>query len=116
MVDVTTALPSNGGGSIMGRTKGALKSMRSALGGGGEYLQDLGNRIGTALSNSLEESDLRTPSTPASSPLHPSSCELDQENDLASRRKLRPPRYNFFLFFFVLSSLNSLDFLFPRFP
>lgn len=41
----------------MGRTKGALRSMRTALGGGGEYLQDLSNRIGTALTTSLDESE-----------------------------------------------------------
>ncbi|XP_043271788.1 uncharacterized protein KIAA0513 isoform X2 [Venturia canescens] len=94
MVDVTSALPSNGSGSLMCRTRGALKSMKSALGGGGEYLQGLGNRIGSALSSSLEESDLGTSSTPASSPPHPSSsCELNQEDDLTSRRKLRLPRF-----------------------
>ena len=61
MVDVTAAptpaATDNAGGSFIGRTRGALRSMRSVLGGGGEYLQGLSNRIGTALSSSVEESD-----------------------------------------------------------
>lgn len=89
MVDVTTALPSTGGASLIGQT---LKSVRSVLGGSGEYLQGLGNRIGSALSSSLEESELTTtPSTPPSSPQAPSQT-AKQEEQLA-RRKLRLPRY-----------------------
>ena len=85
MVDVTTALPSANSGSLMGKTRGALRSMRSALGEGGEYLQGLGNRIGFALSNSLEESDLTTPSS--SSP--PQALVKDDE---IGRKKLRLPK------------------------
>ncbi|XP_076181739.1 uncharacterized protein KIAA0513-like isoform X2 [Ptiloglossa arizonensis] len=89
MVDVTTALPSTGGASLIGQT---LKSVRSVLGGSGEYLQGLGNRIGSALSSSLEESELTTtPSTPPSSPQAPSQT-AKQEEQLA-RRKLRLPRF-----------------------
>lgn len=92
MVDVTTALPSNGGASLIGRTRGALRSVRTALGGSGEYLQGLGNRIGSALSNSLEESELTTtPSTPSSSPQAPALQPIKTEEQLG-RRKLRLPR------------------------
>lgn len=84
MFDVTTALPADTG-SLMGRTRGAFRSMRSVLGEGGEYLQGLGNRIGSALSNSLEESDLATPSS--SSPHQP----LVKDEEL-SRKKLRLPK------------------------
>lgn len=91
MVDVTTAPPSNGGGSLMGRTRGALRSVRSALGGSGEYLQGLGNRIGSALSSSLEESELTTtPSSPASSPQAPPQTVKPEEQ--LARRKLRLPK------------------------
>ncbi|XP_012271439.1 uncharacterized protein KIAA0513 [Orussus abietinus] len=91
MVDVTTALPSTNGISLMGRTKGALKSMKSALGGGGEYLQGLGNRIGSALSSSLEESEITTtPSSPPSPP-HP-TIQASKEQEIG-RRKLRLPRF-----------------------
>lgn len=91
MVDVTTALPSNGGASLIGRTRGALRSVRSALGGSGEYLQGLGNRIGSALSSSLEESELTTtPSSLSSSPQAPSQpVKLEEQ---LGRRKLRLPR------------------------
>jgi len=91
MVDVTTALPSNGSGSLIGRTRGALKSMRSALGGSGEYLQGLGNRIGSALSSSLEESELTTTpsSTPSSSRAPPQVIKSEEQ---LGRRKLRLPR------------------------
>ncbi|XP_033226164.1 uncharacterized protein KIAA0513 isoform X2 [Belonocnema kinseyi] len=85
MVDVTTALPADTG-SLMGRTRGAFRSMRSVLGEGGEYLQGLGNRIGSALSNSLEESDLATPSS--SSPLQ----ALVKDEELG-RKKLRLPKF-----------------------
>ncbi|XP_024937463.1 uncharacterized protein KIAA0513 isoform X2 [Cephus cinctus] len=87
MVDVAAALPSTtGGGSLMGRTRGALKSMRSALGGGGEYLQGLGNRIGSALSSSLEESELTTtPSSPPSPP-HPIPQVVKQQEDIGRRK------------------------------
>ncbi|XP_015432647.1 PREDICTED: uncharacterized protein KIAA0513 isoform X1 [Dufourea novaeangliae] len=92
MVDVTTAPPSTGGASLIGRTRGALKSVRSALGGSGEYLQGLGSRIGSALSSSLEESELTTtPSTPPSSPQAPPQTE--KEEDHLARRKLRLPRF-----------------------
>lgn len=92
MVDVTTALPSNGGGSLIGRTRGALRSVRSALGGSGEYLQGLGNRIGSALSSSLEESELTTtPSSPPSSPQALPQAVKPEEQ--LGRRKLRLPRY-----------------------
>ena len=84
MVDVTTAIPTDTG-SLMGRTRGALRSMRSVLGEGGEYLQGLGNRIGSALSNSLEENDLTTPSS--SSP--PQALVKDEE---LGRKKLRLPK------------------------
>ncbi|KYN21679.1 hypothetical protein ALC57_05944 [Trachymyrmex cornetzi] len=93
MVDVTTALPSNGGASLIGRTRGALRSVRTALGGSGEYLQGLGNRIGSALSNSLEESELTTtPSTPSSSLQAPALQPIKSEEQLG-RRKLRLPRF-----------------------
>ncbi|XP_071578214.1 uncharacterized protein KIAA0513-like isoform X1 [Temnothorax nylanderi] len=92
MVDVTTALPSNGGVSLIGRTRGALRSVRSALGGSGEYLQGLGNRIGSALSSSLEESELTTtPSSPSLSPQAPPQV-IKLEEQLG-RRKLRLPRF-----------------------
>lgn len=92
MVDITTALPSTGGASLIGRTRGALRSVKSALGGSGEYLQGLGSRIGSALSNSLEESELTTtPSTPPSSPQAPS--QTAKPEDHLARRKFRPPRY-----------------------
>ncbi|XP_011868320.1 PREDICTED: uncharacterized protein KIAA0513 isoform X1 [Vollenhovia emeryi] len=92
MVDVTTALPSNGGASLIGRTRGALRSVRSALGGSGEYLQGLGNRIGSALSSSLEESELTTtPSSPSSSPQAPPQVIKPEEQ--LGRRKLRLPRF-----------------------
>ncbi|XP_051155488.1 uncharacterized protein KIAA0513 isoform X3 [Leptopilina boulardi] len=87
MVDVTTALPSTDAGSFMGRTKGALRSMRSVLGEGGEYLQGLGNKIGSALSNSLEESELNTTPSSSSSPQ-----ALAKEEELG-RRKLRLPKF-----------------------
>lgn len=87
MVDIPTALPSTETGSFMGRTKGALRSMRSVLGEGGEYLQGLGNRIGSALSNSLEESDVNT--TPSSSC---SPQALAKEEELG-RKKLRLPKF-----------------------
>ncbi|KAG5309991.1 MAL2 Maltase, partial [Acromyrmex insinuator] len=87
MVDVTTALPSNGRASLIGRTRGALRS------GSGEYLQGLGNRIGSALSSSLEESELTTtPSTPSSSPQAPALQPIKSEEQLG-RRKLRLPRF-----------------------
>ncbi|KAG5343522.1 MAL1 Maltase, partial [Acromyrmex charruanus] len=93
MVDVTTALPSNGRASLIGRTRGALRSVRTALGGSGEYLQGLGNRIGSALSSSLEESELTTtPSTPSSSPQAPALQPIKSEEQLG-RRKLRLPRF-----------------------
>lgn len=93
MVDVTTALPSNGEGSLIGRTRGALRSVRSALGESGEYLQGLGNRIGSALSSSLEESELTTtPSSPPSSPQALPQAVKSEEQ--LGRRKLRLPRYN----------------------
>ncbi|KAL0120272.1 hypothetical protein PUN28_008139 [Cardiocondyla obscurior] len=92
MVDVTTALPSNGGASLIGRTRGALRSVRSALGGSGEYLQGLGNRIGSALSSSLEESELTTtPSSPSSSPQAPPQVIKPEEQ--LGRRKLRLPKF-----------------------
>ncbi|XP_025074045.1 uncharacterized protein LOC105427043 [Pogonomyrmex barbatus] len=93
MVDVTTALPSNGGASLIGRTRGALRSVRSALGGSGEYLQGLGNRIGSALSSSLEESELTTtPSSPSSPPQAPPPRTTKPEEQLG-RRKLRLPKF-----------------------
>ena len=93
MVDVTTALPPTGGASLIGRTRGALRSVRSALGGSGEYLQGLGNRIGSALSSSLEESELTaTPSTSPTSPQAPPQTVKPEEEQLA-RRKLRLPRF-----------------------
>ncbi|XP_076664272.1 uncharacterized protein KIAA0513-like isoform X4 [Andrena cerasifolii] len=93
MVDVTTALPPTGGASLIGRTRGALRSVRSALGGSGEYLQGLGNRIGSALSSSLEESELTaTPSTSPTSPQAPPATVKPEEEQLA-RRKLRLPRF-----------------------
>ncbi|KAF7393738.1 hypothetical protein HZH68_010557 [Vespula germanica] len=88
MVDVTTALPSSAGDSLIGRTRGALRTVRSALGGSGEYLQGLGNRIGSALSNSLEENELTTPSSTPSSPPH----QPVKEEEHLARRKLRLPR------------------------
>ncbi|XP_076298019.1 uncharacterized protein KIAA0513-like isoform X1 [Lasioglossum baleicum] len=92
MVDVTTALPSNGEATLIGRTRGALRSVRSALGGSGEYLQGLGNRIGSALSSSLEESEITTtPSTPPSSPQAPP--QTPKQEDHLARRKLRLPRF-----------------------
>ncbi|XP_017886532.1 uncharacterized protein KIAA0513 isoform X2 [Ceratina calcarata] len=93
MVDVTTAPPSTGGASLIGRTRGALRSVRSALGGSGEYLQGLGSRIGSVLSSSLEESELTTTSsTPSSSPQAPPQTAKPEEEQLA-RRKLRLPRF-----------------------
>ncbi|XP_066589703.1 uncharacterized protein KIAA0513 isoform X2 [Prorops nasuta] len=87
MVDVAAALPSSGG-SLIGRTRGALRSMRSALGD----LQDLGNRIGSALSNSLEESDLTTtPSSHPSSPLE--AAQVSKAEGTLPPRKLRLPRF-----------------------
>ncbi|KAK2587029.1 hypothetical protein KPH14_010989 [Odynerus spinipes] len=94
MVDVTTALPSTTGNSLIGRTRGALRSVRSALGESGEYLQGLGNRIGSALSSSLEENELTTPSSTPSSPpppQPPSQPAKDEEH--VARRKLRLPRF-----------------------
>jgi len=91
MMDVTTALPSNGGDSLIGRTRGALRSMRSALGGSGEYLQGLGNRIGSALSSSLEESELTT--TPSSTPSSSRApLQVIKSEEQLGRRKLRLPR------------------------
>lgn len=91
MVDVTTA-PSTGGVSLIGRTRGALRSVKSALGGSGEYLQGLGSRIGSVLSSSLEESELTTtPSTPPSSPQASPQTTKPEEEQLA-RRKLRLPK------------------------
>lgn len=91
MVDVTTAMPSAGGASLIGRTRGALRSVKSALGGSGEYLQGLGSRIGSVLSSSLEESELTTtPSTPPSSPQAPPQTAKPEEQ--LARRKLRLPR------------------------
>lgn len=98
MVDIAAALPPNGGGSLMGRTRGALRSMRSALGGGGEYLQGLGSRLGSALSSSLEESELTTtPSSPSSPPRQGPPPAMKQEMDEIRRRKLRLPRYQLIL-------------------
>ncbi|PBC27948.1 hypothetical protein APICC_00651 [Apis cerana cerana] len=92
MVDVTTA-PSTGGVSLIGRTRGALRSVKSALGGSGEYLQGLGSRIGSVLSSSLEESELTTtPSTPPSSPQASPQTTKPEEEQLA-RRKLRLPKF-----------------------
>ncbi|XP_012164677.2 uncharacterized protein KIAA0513 isoform X1 [Bombus affinis] len=92
MVDVTTALPSTGGASLIGRTRGALRSVKSALGGSGEYLQGLGSRIGSVLSSSLEESELTTtPSTSPSSPQAPPQTSNPEEQ--LARRKLRLPRF-----------------------
>ncbi|EGI67595.1 Maltase 1, partial [Acromyrmex echinatior] len=52
----------------------------------------LGNRIGSALSSSLEESELTTtPSTPSSSPQAPALQPIKSEEQLG-RRKLRLPR------------------------
>ncbi|XP_011303672.1 uncharacterized protein KIAA0513 isoform X2 [Fopius arisanus] len=93
MVDVTAPLPSTNGGSLMGKTRGALKSMRTALGGGGEYLQGLGNRIGSALSSSFEESDITT--TPSSPPSPSPGQDLSKDQvDGVARRKLRLPRFS----------------------
>ncbi|XP_077277563.1 uncharacterized protein KIAA0513-like isoform X3 [Temnothorax americanus] len=92
MVDVTTALLSNGRVSLIGRTRGALRSVRSALGGSGEYLQGLGNRIGSALSSSLEESELTT--TPSSLSLSPQAPpQVIKPEEQLGRRKLRLPRF-----------------------
>ncbi|XP_076388330.1 uncharacterized protein KIAA0513 isoform X1 [Megachile rotundata] len=92
MVDVTTAPPPTGGASLIGRTRGALRSVRSALGGSGEYLQGLGSKIGSVLSSSLEESELTTtPSTPPSSPQAPPQTAKPEEQ--LARRKLRLPRF-----------------------
>lgn len=93
MVDVTAALTSNEGGSLMGRTRGALRSMRSALGGGGEYLQGLGSRIGSALSSSFEDSEVTTSASSPSSPPHPNNHQVTGDNNEGTaRRKLRLPR------------------------
>ncbi|KAH0568472.1 uncharacterized protein KIAA0513 isoform X1 [Cotesia glomerata] len=89
MVDVTTNLPSSNGTTLMGRTKGALKTMRTALGGGGEYLQGLGSRIGSALSSSFEDSEVTTPS---SSPSPHLNDQNTSRNEGTARRKLRFPR------------------------
>ncbi|KAG8036513.1 hypothetical protein G9C98_003835 [Cotesia typhae] len=89
MVDVTTNLPSSNGTTLMGRTKGALKTMRTALGGGGEYLQGLGSRIGSALSSSFEDSEVTTPSSPPSPHLNDQNTS---RNEGTARRKLRFPR------------------------
>ncbi|KAJ8680496.1 hypothetical protein QAD02_016283 [Eretmocerus hayati] len=87
MVDVRPALPSTQQDSFLGRTKGALRSMRSVLGGGSEYLQGLSNRFNTALSSSFEDSEHTTPSTQTShtDPPIPVRTELD------NRKKLRFP-------------------------
>lgn len=101
MVDVTAAPEP---GSFMGRTRGALRSMRSVLGGGGEYLQGLGNRIGTALSSSLEESDPTTSPSTQTSQTQPAGAKAGQQPqqqvekdaaaaELDARRKLRFPRF-----------------------
>lgn len=77
--------------------------MRSVLGGGGEYLQGLGNRIGTALSSSLEESDPTTSPSTQTSQTHPAAKAAQQQQqpvekdatataELDARRKLRFPR------------------------
>lgn len=91
MVDVAGALSSTTRESFMGRTRGALKSMRSALGGGGEYLQGLGSRLGSALSSSLEESELTTTPSSPSSP-HPTAQVVNLEAEIG-RRKLKFPRW-----------------------
>lgn len=90
MVDITTNLPTADDGTLMGRTRGALRSMRSVLGGGGEYLQGLGSRIGSALSSSFEDSEITSPSTPTS----PTHChaQVINGNEASARRKLRLPR------------------------
>ncbi|KAF7991078.1 hypothetical protein HCN44_002640 [Aphidius gifuensis] len=94
MVDVSGALPSSDGGTLMGRTKDALRSMRSAIGGGSEYLQGLGSRIGSALSSSFEDSDLTTsPSSPPTPP-HRNEQNNNCENNGNLRRKLRLPRFS----------------------
>lgn len=109
MVDVTTALPSNGGESLIGRTRGALRSVRSALGGSGEYLQGLGNRIGSALSSSLEENELTTTSfsSPSSPPTPPQT--IKPEEQLGIRRKLRLPRYKRTLFFIITRFIITIS-------
>lgn len=104
MVDVTAA--PEAGGSFMGRTRGALRSMRSVLGGGGEYLQGLGNRLGTALSSSLEESDPTTSPSTQTSQTQPGQAAAQArpplplgpvgptpgKDELDARRKLRFPK------------------------
>ncbi|XP_058808054.1 uncharacterized protein KIAA0513 isoform X2 [Phymastichus coffea] len=97
MVDVTAAPSSAESSSFMGRTKGALRSMRSVLGGGGEYLQGLSSRIGTALSSSIEESDPTSPSTQTSQ-TQPAKASINNITPIANdkvdaRRKLRFPRF-----------------------
>ncbi|XP_014208322.1 uncharacterized protein KIAA0513 [Copidosoma floridanum] len=108
MVDVTAAPES--GGSFMGRTRGALRSMRSVLGGGGEYLQGLSNRLNTALSSSVEDSEPTTLSTGTSQTSKPppavrmaaanainglSPLPAPEVHDefLEAKKKLRFPRF-----------------------
>lgn len=119
MVDVTAA-PENGG-SFMGRTRGALRSMRSVLGGGGEYLQGLSNRLNTALSSSVEDSEPTTLSTGTSQTSKPppavrmaaanaingvSPLPAPEVHDefLEAKKNLRFSRFVFYFFLFLTFS------------
>ena len=119
MVDVRAAPASAAASSnvgFMGRTRGALRSMRSVLGGGGEYLQGLSNKLGTALSSSIEDSDPTSPSTQTSQTPHnkpppklitPVAAVGKTEENVDARKKLRFPR---FLEFFILNVRTVVDF------
>ncbi|XP_014232257.1 uncharacterized protein KIAA0513 isoform X3 [Trichogramma pretiosum] len=99
MVDATAVLTSTSncdGDSFMRRTRGALRSMRSVLGGGGEYLQGLSTRLGTALSSSHDESDPTTsPSTQTSQsrPVKQLAQETSSKKEADFQKKLQFSRY-----------------------
>uniref|UniRef100_A0ABD2WJF8 SBF1/SBF2 domain-containing protein n=1 Tax=Trichogramma kaykai TaxID=54128 RepID=A0ABD2WJF8_9HYME len=99
MVDATavlTSTPNCDGDSFMRRTRGALRSMRSVLGGGGEYLQGLSTRLGTALSSSHDESDPTTsPSTQTSQsrPVKQLAQETSSKKEADFQKKLQFSRY-----------------------
>lgn len=85
MVDMTTALQNTGSASLIGRTKGALRSVRTALGGSGEYLQGLGSKIGSALGSSLEDSELTT--TPSSQSSPNTAALINKRNETNATKK-----------------------------
>ncbi|XP_034941146.1 uncharacterized protein KIAA0513 isoform X2 [Chelonus insularis] len=116
-MNVATMLPSsspNKSGSLIGRTKGAVfKSVRSALGESGEYLQELSNKIGSVFTSSFEDNKetinsnlssssslghplMRPPTPPPlpSSPYHNDNKNVHYDQTTAIKRKHLLPRCN----------------------